>query len=95
MTEKFCGDCPVSSEQVTSVRSQSFEARDFYLACYLSCVGYELVELRREGRRRVFVFEARPSRGTDVMTYYQGRGTVSPLRFVSHSRDMKALLHNA
>ena len=85
----------MSPEQVTSVRPQSFEARDFYLACHLSCVGYELVELRREGHRRVFVFKDRPSRGTDVMTYYRGHGTVPPLRFVSHIRDMKLLLHNA
>ena len=85
----------MSAEQVTSVGSQSFEVRDFYLACYLSCVGYELVELRREGRRRVFVFKDRSSRGMDVMTYYRGHGTVPPLRFVSHVRDMKALLHNA
>ena len=85
----------MSSEQITPVRSQSFESRDFYLACYLSCVGYELVELGREGRRRVFVFKDRPSRSTDVMTYYRGHGTVPPLRFVSHIRDMKTLLHNA
>ncbi len=33
-----------------------FETRDFYLACFLRCDGYELVNLRDEGRRRVFVF---------------------------------------
>ena len=80
----------MSSEQVAPVRSGPFEARNFFLACYLSCVGYELVELRREGRRR-----DRPGRATDVMTYYRGHGTVPPLRFVSHIRDMKTLLHNA
>ncbi len=85
----------MSSEQATFVRSQSFEARNFYLACYLSCVGYELVELLREGRRRVFMFKDRPSCGTDVMTYYRGHGTVPLLRFVSHIRDMKTTLHNA
>ena len=66
----------MSCEQVTPVRRRSFEARDFYLACYLSCVLYELVgELRREGHRRVFVFKDRPSHGTDVRTYYRGHGT--------------------
>ena len=33
-----------------------FETRDFYLACFLRCAGYELVNLRDEGRRKVFVF---------------------------------------
>ena len=40
-------------------------------------------------------FKDRSSRDMDVMTYYRGHGTVPPLRFVSHVRDMKALLHNA
>jgi hypothetical protein len=26
-----------------------FETRDFYLACFLRCTGYELINLRAEG----------------------------------------------
>jgi hypothetical protein len=37
--------------------SVAFETRDFYLACFLRCVGYELLNLRDEGRRNVFVFQ--------------------------------------
>jgi hypothetical protein len=33
----------------------AFETRDFYLACFLHCVRYELLDLRAEGTRRVFV----------------------------------------
>ena len=33
-----------------------FETRDFYLACFLRCAGYEVLDLRAEGRRKVFVF---------------------------------------
>jgi hypothetical protein len=28
----------------------AFETRDFYLACFLRCTGYELLDLRAEGR---------------------------------------------
>ena len=35
----------------------AFETRDFYLACFLRCTGYELLGLRDEGRRKVFVFQ--------------------------------------
>jgi hypothetical protein len=35
---------------------RAFETRDFYLACFLRCAGYELLDLRAEGRRKVFVF---------------------------------------
>jgi hypothetical protein len=40
----------------------AFETRDFYLACFLRCSGYELVDLRPEGRRKVFVFADGPMR---------------------------------
>ena len=30
-----------------------FETRDFYLACFLKCSGYDLIDLRATGRRRV------------------------------------------
>jgi hypothetical protein len=37
----------------------AFETRDFYLACFLRCTGYDLIDLRAEGRRKVFVFRDR------------------------------------
>ncbi len=45
----------------------AFETRDFYLACFLRCSGYELQGLRSEGSRKVFVFQDRASRRDDVM----------------------------
>ena len=45
----------------------AFETRDFYLACFLRWAGYELVNLRDEGRRKVFVFRDRVTRRADVM----------------------------
>jgi hypothetical protein len=47
-----------------------FETRDFYLACFLRCIGYELLDLRSEGRRKVFVFRDRPTRRDEVMAFY-------------------------
>lgn len=76
------------------VNLETFETRDFYLACFLRCSGYDLQGLRNEGRRKVFVFGDRPGRKDDVMAFY-GNGTrVPPLAFASTIRDMKALLHN-
>ena len=48
----------------------AFETRDFYLACFLRCTGYELLDLRAEGRRKVFVFRDRPTRRDDVLAFY-------------------------
>ena len=73
---------------------ETFETRDFYLACFLRCAGYELIELRPEGARRFFVFSDRPQRRADVMDFYRNGGAVAPLAFSAVIKDMKALLHN-
>ena len=73
----------------------AFETRDFYLACFLRCSGYDLIGLRAEGQRKVFVFRDRPSRRDDVLAFYGDAAAVPPLAFSSTIKDMKALLHNA
>jgi len=73
----------------------AFETRDFYLACFLRCTGYELIDLRAEGRRKVFVFRDRPMRHEDVLAFFRDNAAVPPLAFSSTIKDMKALLHNA
>jgi len=72
----------------------SFETRDFYLACFLRCMGYDLIDMRAEGPRKAFVFRDRPTRRDDVLAFYGDSATVSPLGFSSTIKDMKALLHN-
>jgi uncharacterized protein DUF5659 len=72
----------------------SFETRDFYLACFLRCTGYELLDLRPEGRRKVFVFQDRAARRDDVMAFYGDATSVRPLAFAATIKDMKGLLHN-
>lgn len=76
-------------------RGDGLETCDFYLARFLRCTGYELVDLLAEGRRRVFVFRDRPSRREDVLSFYGDGTTVPPLAFSTTIKDMKALLHNA
>jgi len=71
-----------------------FETRDFYLACFLRCAGYELIDLRAEGRRKVFVFKDRPTRRDDVMAFYGDATSVRPQAFVAAIKDMKGLLYN-
>ncbi|HZZ24119.1 MAG TPA: DUF5659 domain-containing protein [Roseiarcus sp.] len=60
-----------------------FETRDFYLACFLRCAGYELLNLREEGRRKVFVFQDRATRRADVMAFYGDATSVRPLAFAA------------
>jgi hypothetical protein len=72
----------------------AFETRDFYLACFPRCAGYELLDLRAEGGRKVFVFQDRPSRRDDVIAFYGDATSVRPLAFAATIKEMKGLLHN-
>ena len=78
-----------------SCPTTAFETRDFYLACFLRCTDYELLDLRSEGLRRVFVFRDKEARRDDVMAFFGDGATVPPLAFSSTIKEMKALLHNA
>ena len=71
----------------------AFETRDFYLACFLRCSGYELQGLRAEGPRKVFIFRDRASRRDDVLAFYGDATSVRPLAFAATIKDMKGLLH--
>jgi hypothetical protein len=71
-----------------------YETRDFYLACFLRCNGYELLDLRAEGPRKVFVFQDRATRRDDVIAFYGDATSVRPLAFSATIKDMKGLLHN-
>jgi hypothetical protein len=71
-----------------------FETHDFYLACFLRCTGYKLLNLRDEGRRKIFVFQDCATRRDDVMAFYSDATTVRPLAFAASIKDMKGLLHN-
>ena len=82
------------TEQMPSADINAFETRDFYLACFLRCTGYALINLRPEGRHKVFVFKDQPARPADVIAFYGDSSIVSPLAFSSTVKDMKALLHN-
>ncbi len=57
--------------------------------------GLRTLDLRAEGRRKVFVFRDRPTRREDVLAFYGDGAAVPPLAFSATIKDMKALLHNA
>lgn len=73
----------------------AFETSDFYLACYLRCIGYTLDDVRRDGRRVVFVFGDKPAQKTDLMAFFGNKAEVNPLQFVAAIKDLKTLIHNS
>ena len=82
------------TKQTAIAGGNAFETRDFYLAWFLRCTGYALLNLRPEGRHKVFVFKDRPTRTADVIAFYGDSTTVPQLAFSSTVKDVKTLLHN-
>ena len=50
----------------------------------MRCTGYDLIDLRAEGRRKVFVFRDRPTRRDDVMAFYGDAATVRAAGVLRH-----------
>lgn len=71
-----------------------FETTDFYLACFMRCDGFRLVDLRREGPRSVFRFEDRADRKDVMLAFFNNEGNVRPLAYAAAIKDLKALIHN-
>ena len=61
--------------QERTAGESAFETRDFYLACFLRCAGYELIDLRAEGRRKVSSSAIAPRGATTCW-----RSTATPQR---------------
>ena len=71
------------------------ETRDFYLACFLWCAGYDLMDLRAEERRKTYVLRDRPTRHDDVLGFFGDADNVRLLAFATTIKDRKGLFHNA
>lgn len=91
----FSLDMTLDTAVTANPRPARYETGDFYLPCFLRCIGYDLQGLRREGRRALFVFADRPSRQADLMGFFGNKAEVKPLQFVSAIKDLKALIHNS
>ena len=83
-----------NNERANGCAAEPYETTDFYLACYLRCAGYSLVQVHRQGPRSVFHFADRPERANDTLAFFNNEGSVRPLAFTSAIRDLKALIHN-
>jgi hypothetical protein len=56
---------------------EAYQTSDFYLACYLRCLGYTLDGVRRDGRRVVFCFNDRPHRQDDLIAFFGNKAEVN------------------
>ena len=88
-------NCMTSPVTIQPGGNTDFETSDFYLACYLRCIGYALGDVRRLGPRVVFVFCDQPARKADLMAFFGNTAEVKPLQFVSAIKDLKAIIHNS
>ena len=77
-----------------TVTNVVYNTTDFYLACYLKCIGYSLVDVLLNGKKSVFVFIDQSDRKDAVLDFYNNAGQVVPRKLIASIQDMKAVLHN-
>lgn len=72
---------------------KTYQVSDFYLAAYLKAKQFNLVDLDRQGRRVIFIFEDRDDRSQLTKDFYNdGLIQVSP--FIHAIQDLKSIIYN-
>lgn len=72
---------------------KTYQVSDFYLAAYLKAKNFKLVNLEKEGRRVIFVYEDRDDRPQLTKDFYNdGLIQVSP--FIHAIQDLKSIIYN-
>ena len=72
---------------------RTYASTDLYLSAYLKAKGLKLLDVDREGRRAIFVFEDRKDRKDLILGFYN-EGTVSINAFKNAVQDLKAAIFN-
>ncbi len=70
-----------------------YASTDLYLSAYLKAKGLRLLDVDRDGRRAIFVFEDRKDRKDLILSFYN-EGTVSINAFKNAVQDLKAAIFN-
>lgn len=74
--------------------TDSYETSDFYLACYLRCIGLRIVGTTRAGKRVTFKFAgAHDDVDRMKLAYYNGDSAVKPYDFVAAIRELRGLIY--
>ncbi|MFB0507443.1 MAG: DUF5659 domain-containing protein [Thermodesulfobacteriota bacterium] len=67
---------------------------DLALAAFLSSRGYEILGIKGNGKKSLFVFEDTPQLEQDVLKYFNRQGMVDALTYGEVLRNLKALVLN-
>lgn len=72
----------------------NFETTDLPLVAVLRLQGFTIKDIRRDGKRAIFILEDKPKRQEIVRNFYNDAISISPLKFWNSVADVKALIYN-
>lgn len=72
----------------------NFETTDLPLVAVLRLQGFTIKDIRRDGKRAIFILEDKPKRQEIVRNFYNDAISISPLKFWNSVTDVKALIYN-
>jgi len=73
--------------------NKTYASTDFYLSAYLKAKGLKLLNVERDGRRAIFIFEDRRDRKELIRSFYNN-GVVEINAFKNAIQDLKAATYN-
>ena len=80
-----------SSENTT----KTFNTSDLFLAAYLKGLDFEIQDIKKDKVKTIFVFKDNEKRKQLVLDFYNGKGSIEPLKFVRAWKELKGLVYNA
>jgi len=73
--------------------NETHRTSDLYYAAYLKVAGVDLIEVERQGRRAVYVFESPSNIDELKREYFNRKAKVVAMTFVDEVKAMKSLTY--
>lgn len=73
--------------------NKEYPTTDFWLASWLKAKGVNIIKVKKDNGRSIFIFEDRPDR-EDLIREYYNHGLIEVGLLKNAVQDMKSILHN-
>jgi len=73
--------------------NNEYPTTDFWLSAFLKAKGFNIIKVKKDKGRSVFIFENRPDR-EDLIREYYNNGLIEVSLFKNAVQDLKSIIHN-
>jgi len=77
-----------------SEEKKIFQTSDLFLAAYLKGLDFEITDVIKNDAKITFCFADKENRKQLILDYYNGKGSIEPLKFARAQRELKGVIFN-